>query len=245
MIRGRLTVEFFQCLLMVLLLLVTTIEPSIGAPALQPIPPMTARVKDLTGTLSDSQKQALEKKLTEFETRKGSQIAVLMLGTTQPEAIEQYALRVASQWKLGRKKVDDGVLLVVAKEDRNVRIEVGYGLEGPLNDATCKRLISDFVLPSFRQGNYYEGIDVAVTNMIRVIDGEPLAKPAVKAAETGLDLFFLLLPFGVIFILLLAGGFWPGVLWAIFTLGSGRSSNGNGFKGGGGGFGGGGASGRW
>jgi uncharacterized protein len=246
MIYRRPIVDFFQCLLMVLLLLATTVETSATATTLQPVPPMTTRIKDLTNTLSESQKQTLEKKLTDFETRKGSQIAVLMLPSTQPEAIEQYALRVASQWKLGRKKVDDGVLLVVAKEDRNVRIEVGYGLEGALNDAICKRLISEYVLPSFKQGNYYEGIDSVVTNMIRVIDGEPLARPTAKAAETGWDLFFLLLPFVIVFILLFAGGFWPGVLWAIFTLGSGRSNNnGNGFKGGGGGFGGGGASGRW
>ena len=242
--RLRISAEFLQCLLMVMLLLATTLHSGEAAPGLQAIPPMTARVKDMTNTLSDTEKQTLEKKLTAFETRKGSQIAVLIVPTTQPEAVEQYALRVASQWKLGRKKIDDGVLLLVAKEDRNVRIEVGYGLEGSLNDATCKQLISDFILPAFRQGNYYEGIDVAVSNMIRVIDGEPLSKPAAKATETGWDLFFLLLPFGIVFALLFAGGFWPGVLWAIFTLGSGRS-NGNGFKGGGGGFGGGGASGRW
>jgi uncharacterized protein len=241
---ARIGVEFLLRMLMVLLLFSTTVQTSQSANSLQPIPPMTGRIKDLTGTLTEPQRLSLEKKLMEFETRKGSQIAVLLVQTTQPESIEQYALRVASQWKLGRKKVDDGALLLVAKEDRNVRIEVGYGLEGALNDATCKQLISDFILPSFSQGKYFEGLDKATDNMIKVIDGEPLSKPVAKTPETGWDVFFLLLPFGLVFLLLLAGGFWPGLLWVVFTLGSGRSNN-NGFKGGGGGFGGGGASGRW
>src|SRR3990172_11998317 len=93
------------------------------------VPPLTARVTDLTGTLTPAQRDTLERELQAFESRKGSQIAVLIVPTTRPEAIEQYSLRVAETWKLGRKGVDDGVLLLVAKDDRELRIEVGYGLE--------------------------------------------------------------------------------------------------------------------
>ena len=116
----------------------------------------------------------MEQSLTAFEARKGSQLAVLMVASTAPEAIEQYALRVAEQWKLGRKKVDDGAILVVAKNDRTLRIEVGYGLEGALNDATSKRIISETLLPPFKQQDFYGGIKAGVDQIIRVVDGEPL-----------------------------------------------------------------------
>ena len=104
------------------------------------VPQLTARVTDLTGTLTKEQTASLEQRLQSFEARKGSQIAVLVVPATEPEAIEQYALRVAERWKLGRKNVDDGAILVVAKNERALRIEVGYGLEGALNDATSKRI---------------------------------------------------------------------------------------------------------
>lgn len=144
------------------------------------VPPLKGRVTDLTGTLKPDQVAALEQMLQTFETRKGSQIAVLMLPTTQPETIEQYALRVAEQWKIGRKKVDDGVVMVIAKDDRTVRIEVGYGLEGALNDATANRIIREVIVPRFREGDFFGGISAAADRMIRVIDGEPL--PAPRAA---------------------------------------------------------------
>ena len=142
-----------------------------------PIPPV-ARVTDQTGTLTAEQKASLERMLEEFEKKKGSQIAVVMVPTTEPEAIEQYALRVGEQWKLGRKGVDDGALLVVAKNDRAMRIEVGYGLEGALNDATAKRIVAEVITPRFREGDFYGGINAGVERMIRVIDGEPLPAPA-------------------------------------------------------------------
>ena len=104
------------------------------------VPLLTGHVIDQTGTLTAEQKAALEQTLAAFEARKGSQLAVLMIASSAPEEIEQYALRVAEQWKLGRKKVDDGAILVVAKNDRAMRIEVGYGLEGALNDLTSKRI---------------------------------------------------------------------------------------------------------
>src|SRR5438105_1823300 len=122
------------------------------------VPPLTGHVIDQTGTLSAEQQAALEQTLAALEERKGSQVAVLMLPTTAPQDIEQYALRVAEQWKLGRKKIDDGAVVVVAKADRAVRIEVGYGLEGALNDATAKRIISEDMLPRFRQQDYFGGI---------------------------------------------------------------------------------------
>ena len=145
-----------------------------------PVPPLTGRLTDQTTTLSPEQKAALEQTLETFEARKGSQLAVLIVPTTAPETIEQYALRVAEQWKLGRKKIDDGAILVVAKTDRALRIEVGYGLEGALNDATSKRIISEVIAPRFKQEDFYGGIAAGVDQIIRVIDGEPLPEPIGK-----------------------------------------------------------------
>ncbi|MBM2802901.1 MAG: hypothetical protein HW419_794 [Deltaproteobacteria bacterium] len=146
------------------------------------VPPLTGHVTDQTGTLTAAQKAAMEQTLTTFEARKGSQLAVLIVPSSAPETIEQYALRVAEQWKLGRKKVDDGAVLVVAKDDRALRIEVGYGLEGALNDATSKRIISEIITPRFKQGDFYGGITAGVDQIIRVIDGEPLPEPKGKRA---------------------------------------------------------------
>ena len=137
---------------------------------------------DLTETLTPDQTAKLEQKLAAFEARKGSQIAVLIVPTTQPEAIEQYSIRVAEQWKLGRKGVDDGALLLVAKDDRALRIEVGYGLEGALPDAIAKRIIEDIIVPRFKTGDFYGGIDAGVDAMIKVVDGEPLPPPQPVAA---------------------------------------------------------------
>jgi uncharacterized protein len=141
------------------------------------VPPLSSRVTDLTGTLNQSQRSALEQTLSEFEARKGSQVAVLLLPTTAPETVEQYAVRVQEAWKLGRKGVDDGVLLVVAKNDRRVRIEVGYGLEGVLPDAAAKRIIEDDITPRFKQGDFYGGIRAGVDRIMRTIEGEPLPPP--------------------------------------------------------------------
>ena len=149
------------------------------------VPQLTARVTDLTGTLTKEQTASLEQRLQSFEARKGSQIAVLMVATTAPEAIEQYALRVAEGWKIGRKNVDDGAILVVAKNDRALRIEVGYGLEGALNDATASRIIREAIVPRFREGDFYGGINAGVDRMLRVIDGEPLPEPASPAPQVG------------------------------------------------------------
>jgi len=149
------------------------------------VPQLTARVTDLTGTLTQAQTASLEQMLQSFEARKGSQIAVLMVPTTAPEAIEQYALRVAERWKVGRKNVDDGAILVVAKNDRALRIEVGYGLEGALNDATANRIIREAIAPRFREGDFYGGINAGVDRMLRVIDGEPLPDAAKPVPQVG------------------------------------------------------------
>ncbi len=144
---------------------------------LQPVPPMSARVVDQVGVLDAGQRQSLEDRLRAFEQRKGSQIAVLLVPATRPESIEQYAIRVAEQWKLGRRKIDDGAILVIASEERALRIEVGYGLEGALNDAVAKRIIDEQIIPRFRAGDMVGGINAGVDMMMRVIDGEPLPEP--------------------------------------------------------------------
>jgi uncharacterized protein len=169
------------------------------------IPPLKARVTDLTSTLSPAEKVQLEQKLADLEALKGSQVAVLILPSTQPETIEQYSIRVADAWKLGRKGVDDGALLVVAKQDRAVRIEVGYGLEGVLPDAIAKRIVEETIIPQFRQGNFAAGINAGTDQIIRVIEGETLPPPKARrgaAAESGGFLDNLIF----IFIILLIAG---------------------------------------
>lgn len=146
------------------------------------VPPLQARVTDLTGTLTADQKAALESSLQDFERKKGSQIAVLLVPTTQPESIEQYSIRVVETWKLGRKGVDDGALLLIAKDDRTLRIEAGYGLEGVLTDIASKRIVSDVIVPHLKEGNFYQGISAGIDRMMRLIDGEPL--PAPKPQES-------------------------------------------------------------
>jgi uncharacterized protein len=141
------------------------------------IPPLTARVTDLTGTLSGEAVTRIETKLANLEAKKGSQIAVLIVPTTQPEEIEQFGIRVLDAWKLGRKGVDDGAILIVAKNDRRVRIEVGYGLEGALPDAIANRIITETITPHFKLGDYDGGVEAGVDQMISVVNGEPLPEP--------------------------------------------------------------------
>jgi uncharacterized protein len=186
-----------------------------GAQALQPIPAPEARVIDLTGTLTAEQQAALEQKLAAFSARKGAQVGVLLVPTTEPEAIEQYAIRVYDQWKLGRAEVDDGALLLVAKNDRALRIEVGYGLEGALPDAIANRIIDETVVPLFKQGDFYGGIEAGLDRMIAVIDGEPLPPP--DRTWTGTRPILDALPF--LLVVLFVGS---AILRAIFgrTLGS-------------------------
>src|ERR1700731_2261147 len=147
------------------------------------VPPLTGRVVDLTGTLSSDQIAALTQTLKNLELRKGSQVAVLIVPTTQPETIEQYSIRAAEAWKIGRRKIDDGALLVVAKNDHKLRIEVGYGLEGSLTDVTSRRIIDEVITPRFRSGDFAGGISAGVARIIGVIDGETLPAPAPEASH--------------------------------------------------------------
>ena len=148
------------------------------------VPPLSGRVVDQTGTLSDSDIASLTQKLKDFETRKGSQVTVLIVPTTTPETIEQFSIRVAEAWKIGRRKIDDGAILVVAKNDRKLRIEVGYGLEGSLTDVTSRRIIDEIIVPKFRSGDFAGGISAGVERIIRVIDGEPLPAPRPEASHS-------------------------------------------------------------
>jgi uncharacterized protein len=158
-----------------LLLLVSAL-----ASAQVPVPPLTGRVVDLTGTLSGGAVARIESKLADVEAKKGAQIAVLIVPTTQPEEIEQFGIRVEDTWKLGRKKVDDGVYLIVAKDDRRVRIEVSYGLEGALPDAVANRIITETITPHFKLGDYDGGVEAGINQIVSVVNGEPLPQPDKK-----------------------------------------------------------------
>src|ERR1051325_9642341 len=180
------------------------------------VPPLTGRVVDKTGTLGSSDIASLDKTWRDFEARKGSQIAVLIVPTTQPETIEQYSIRVAEAWKIGRKKVDDGAILVVAKDDRKLRIEVGYGLEGALTDVTAKRMIDEVITPKFRGGDFAGGISDGVNRILRVVDGEHMPAPPQRQQSTGtfsdIDPFNPFLIVAVIF----AGGILRGIFGRLF-----------------------------
>ena len=149
------------------------------------VPALTAPVTDLTQTLTPEQIGSLDQRVREFEARKGSQIAILLVPTTEPETIEQYAIRVAEQWKLGRRGVDDGVLLLVAKQDRAVRIEVGYGLEGALPDVIANRITDQVIVPRFRAGDFYGGLSAALDRIVAVLEGEALPEPERRAPAGG------------------------------------------------------------
>lgn len=185
-------------------LLLASAWPAFAQQGLVEVPPLTAPVTDLSGTLTPDQVAALDAKLRAFESTKGSQVAVLIVPTTQPEAIEQYSIRVVEQWKLGRGKVDDGVLLLVALNDRRIRIEVGYGLEGALPDATANRIIQQDIAPSFRRGDYYGGITDGVDRIMRVIEGEPLPEPEINPPAADIPGLFTALP--LLFVIVVVGG---------------------------------------
>jgi uncharacterized protein len=169
------------------------------------VPKLEGRVTDLTATLTAAEKQDLELRLGALEKKKGSQVVVLIVPTTGGEAIEQFSIRVAEAWKIGRKGVDDGVILILAKEDRKLRIEVGYGLEGALTDALANRIIREQMVPLLKKGDFAPAINAGVDSVIRVIEGEPLPAPA-PGADEELDLenpgwkgMLIILGFGGIF----------------------------------------------
>jgi uncharacterized protein len=168
------------------------------------VPPLTARVTDLTQTLEPRRRESLERDLAELEARKGAQIAVLIVPSTQPETIEQYARRVLDAWKLGRKGIDDGALLLIAKDDRKLRIETQYGLEGVIPDAIAKRIIAEDITPFFKRGDYYGGIAIGVSRMSRLVDGEPLPPPREKSVSwSSVEDFLPMLLIGIFIV----GGF--------------------------------------
>ncbi|WP_296755366.1 YgcG family protein [Thiobacillus sp.] len=162
------------------------------------VPDLSRRVTDLTGTLDAGQVTALENRLAAFEAQKGSQIAVLVVPTTQPEDIAQFGIRVAEQWKIGREKIDDGVILIVAKDDRKLRLEVGYGLEGAIPDAIAKRVIAETITPYFKAGDYYGGIDAGVQQLMRLIEGEPLPAPSASKKDADDSPFIMLIVGGIV-----------------------------------------------
>jgi uncharacterized protein len=202
------------------------------ASAEQPIPAFEAYVTDLTGTLTMPQQQTLVQQLSQLASEKGSQLAVLIIPSTQPESIEQYAFRVAEQWKLGRKEIDDGVLFLVAKNDRKMRIEVGYGLEGAIPDAIAKRVISEVITPYFKAGDFYGGISAGTQQLTGLINGEQLPPPSQSAGneKSSIEdllfmLFFILFfapflrsIFGRLIGSGVAGGFAAYLTWSITTI---------------------------
>lgn len=160
------------------------------------VPKLTDRVTDLTATLSAEQKALLETKLAEFENRKGSQIVVLMVPTTQPEDIVEYGIKVADLWRIGRENVDDGVILIIAKDDRKLRIEVGYGLEGVIPDAIAKRIIAETITPLFKTGDFAGGIDAGISQIIQLIAGESLPPPKAQTVQVNHDGMLMFILFG-------------------------------------------------
>ncbi|TAK72532.1 MAG: YgcG family protein [Betaproteobacteria bacterium] len=181
-----------------------------GAADEVPVPPLKARITDLTGTLDSGQLASLESDLRAFEQRKGSQIAVLMLPSTQPESIEQYSIRVAERWKIGRAKVDDGVILIIAKKDQRLRIEVGYGLEGAIPDVVAKRVIREVIAPHLLANDFYGGIREGAQTLMKLIEGEKLparARTQGSSVDDYQSLFVVLL-----IVVVVAGG----VLKAVF-----------------------------
>lgn len=143
-----------------------------------PVPALSAHVTDQTGTLDANQRQELEATLAAFEQSKGSQIAILIVPTTGDQTLEQYSIRVVDAWKLGRKGIDDGILVLVAKDDHKVRIEVGRGLEGAVPDALANRIIDEVIVPKFKRGDFAGGLDDGIARLIGLVDGEPLPPPA-------------------------------------------------------------------
>ncbi len=195
------------------LVLCITSAWAVSTDGLQAIPTLSTSVTDVTNTLSAPEQQALAQKLASFAQQKGSQIAVLIVPTTQPEDIAQYSLRVAEAWKIGREKEDDGVLIVVAKNDRKMRVEVGYGLEGAIPDAIAKRIVSDVMAPYFRQGDFAGGLNAATDQVMALISGEAL--PAPKQKTTAKTSFFDLLPI-LMFVAIFSGMILRGIFGKFF-----------------------------
>ncbi|MGE4545268.1 MAG: YgcG family protein [Pedobacter sp.] len=218
-----------------------------GLQALE-VPPTTGYVNDRAGILSPATKQQLEQGLSEFERSDSTQLVVLTIPSLEGEVLEEYSLKVAESWGIGQRGKDNGALLLIARDERKIRIEVGYGLEGQLTDLLTGRIIDQEITPRFRSGDYDGGVMAGVNAMAQAVRGAYQGKPTKKRSSGG---FFTLLLFLAPW-LLLAGprrssrrrsGIWFG--GGGFGGGGGFSGGGGGFSGGGGGFGGGGSSGGW
>lgn len=171
----------------VLLTMAGLVRAQTAGSAQVPVPELTGRVVDAVGLLQPAQRAELESLLAGLESAKGAQVAILIVPSTGAEPVETYALRVAETWRLGRgevagRPVDDGLLLLVATEDRRVRIEVGYGLEGAVPDAVARRIIAERLTPAFREGDYFGGLRSATQALVALIEGEPLPEPAARPA---------------------------------------------------------------
>ena len=215
------------------LLLALVLASPVQAQSPQPVPQLDSRVTDLTGTLTAGQQAEIEQKLAAFEQRKGAQVALLIVPTTAPEAIEQYSIRVVDAWKLGREQADDGALLLVALQDRQLRIETGRGLEGVLPDAIARRIIDDTIKPLFRQGDIFGGVSAGLAQIMKVVDGEALPppdrqwrRPADRLAGLLPALFFGVLIGGAVLRAILGrtlgavatGGLAGGVVWLVSQI---------------------------
>jgi uncharacterized protein len=182
------------------------------AQALKPVPTLRARVNDEVGMLTPEQRDRLENVLADYEKRTGSQIAVLLVASTEPEAIEQYSIRVTDAWHLGRKGVDDGVLLLVARDNpkalRRLRIEAGRGVQGVLTDAQSKRILQDTIAPHFRQNDYYGGLVAGVGAISALLDKEsfpapparPQAAPARQDDGGGIGFAIVMIVLGIVLV---------------------------------------------
>jgi len=224
------------------------------------VPPLRGRVNDTADLMPPARAQALEQRLEQFENDTGHQIAVLTIPSLQGEDIAGFGIRVAENWKIGKKKFDNGAILIVARDDHRLRIEVGYGLEGVLPDAIANRIIQEIIVPRFRDKDFPGGIEAGVEAIMKVTSGEPLPeaqrrKPVPSSSRFPIGLLFPLLLLGFYLVSALSprsrqgiwstggrrGGFYPGG----FGGGGFGGGGGGGFSGGGGGFGGGGSSGSW
>ncbi|MFV0278820.1 MAG: TPM domain-containing protein [Parahaliea sp.] len=161
-------------------LLLAVLLAAAQAQPLAEVPRLSSRVTDQTATLSPEQRSTLENRLAQLERETGSQVAVLIVDSTQPEDIAAYGIRVVEAWQLGREKFDDGALFLVARADRRMRIDVGYGLEGAIPDATARRIIDDIVAPRFRAGDFYQGIADGTAAIDKLVRGEQLPPPGTR-----------------------------------------------------------------
>ncbi len=230
------------------------------------MPPLRGRVNDYAGLMPPERARALEDRLARFEQETGHQVAVLTIPSLQGEPLEDFSIKVAENWKIGQKGFDNGVILLIARDDRKIRIEVGYGLEGVLPDAIASRIIREIIIPRFRANDYPGGIEAGIDAILKVTRGERLPEARRAQGRTMsfslAQLFFILLLAAIPIIALLGSqnqnraagswsgrrryyGGWGGPFWGGFGGGGFGGGGGGGFGGGGGGFGGGGASGGW